>query len=204
MASRRQPLVYTITTAGVNVAGVCKNFEDQCISILEGQLKDDHFFVIIHDLDEGDDWEDPQNWIKANPNLGVTVSMDFLLKEYTKAKNQPSKAPNFKTKHLNMWVDAPQIWIPTETWNQNIVTTKGYEALFIKKANQFGSYAATDLSTTIDLTAVVWITNPDNDGNRYLLPFFFCPKATIDRRSKEDRVPISLLDGCRIFNRNTR
>ena len=214
MASRRQPLVYTITTAGVNVAGVCKNFEDQCISILEGQLKDDHFFVMIHDLDEGDDWEDPQNWIKANPNLGVTVSMDFLLKEYTKAKNQPSKAPNFKTKHLNMWVDAPQIWIPTETWNQNEVKKSfiiselakiaaknhgvngviedsdiNYEALFIKKANQFGSYAATDLSTTIDLTAVVWITNPDNDGNRYLLPFFFCPKATIDRRSKEDRVP---------------
>lgn len=189
MASRKQPLVYTITTAGVNVAGVCKNFEDQCISILEGQLKDDHFFIMIHDLDEADDWQQPENWIKANPNLGVTVSMDFLLKEYTKAKNQPSKAPNFKTKHLNMWVDAPQIWIPTEVWNDNKIEVADYEALFIKKAAEFGAYAATDLSTTIDLTAVVWITNPDKDNNRFLLPFFFCPKATIDRRSKEDRVP---------------
>lgn len=189
MASRKQPLVYTITTAGTNVAGVCKNFEDQCISILENQLKDDHFFIMIHDLDEGDDWEDSNNWIKANPNLGVTVSLDFLKKEYQKAKNQPSKAPNFKTKHLNMWVDAPEIWIPSEDWVKNKVEVKDYVKLFIKKAIEFGSFAACDLSTTTDLTALVWITNPDNKDNRYLLPYFFCPKATIEKRSKEDRVP---------------
>lgn len=189
MAERKQPLVYTITTAGVNIAGVCKNFEDQCISILDGQLKDDHFFIMIHDLDDGDDWQDLNNWIKANPNLGVTVTLDFLKKEYTKAINQPSKIPNFKTKHLNMWVDAPEIWIASEIWMKNLVKTDDYESLFIKKATEFGSFAAADLSTTIDLTAVVWITNPDNDGNRYLMPYFFCPKSTIDARSKADRVP---------------
>ena len=189
MASRTQPLVYTITTAGVNVAGVCKNFEDTCIAILDGQNKDDHFFIMIHDLDDGDDWEKKSNWVKANPNLDITVQLDFLIKEYQKAKNQPSKAPNFKTKHLNMWVDAPQIWIPTEIWNKNHVQTDNYNALFLEKAKEFGSYAAADLSTTVDLTALVWITNPDKDGNRYLMPFFYCPEATIDRRSKEDRVP---------------
>lgn len=189
MAERKQPLVYTITTAGVNIAGVCKNFEDQCIAILEGQKKDDHFFIMIHDLDEGDDWNDSKNWIKANPNLGVTVTLDFLKKEYTKAINQPSKIPNFKTKHLNLWVDAPEIWIPSEIWAKNKVEVQDYEALFIEKAREFGSFCAEDLSTNIDLTAVVWITNPDNDGNRYLMPYFFCPKSTIDARSKSDRVP---------------
>lgn len=189
MASRKQPLVYTITTAGTNIAGVCKNFEDQCIAILEGQKKDDHFFIMIHDLDETDDWNDSKTWIKANPNLGITVTMDFLKKEYNKAKNQPSKIPNFKTKHLNMWVDAPQIWIPSEVWQKNKVSTKNYEALFIKKASEFGSFAAADLSTTIDLTGVVWITNPDNKGDRYLMPYFFCPKSSIEARSKADRVP---------------
>lgn len=189
MASRLQPLVYTITTAGVNIAGVCKNFEDQCIAILEGQLKDDHFFIMIHDLDADDDWEDESTWIKANPNLGVTVSLDFLRKEYQKAKNQPSKAPNFKTKHLNMWVDALEVWIPSEDWKKNTSPATDYEALFLQKATEFGSFAAADLSTTVDLTAVVWITNPDLEGKRYLLPFFFCPKATIDKRSKEDGVP---------------
>jgi len=189
MASRKQPLVYTITTAGTNISGVCKNFEDSCINILDGLLEDDHFFIMIHDLDEDDDWEDETVWCKANPNLGVTVSLDFLRKEYNKAKNQPSKAPNFKTKHLNMWVDAPEIWIPTETWIKNTVTVSDYEALFIEKAKEFGSTAATDLSTTTDLTAQVWLTYPDTEGNRYIMPYFFCPLATIDKRSKEDRVP---------------
>lgn len=189
MASRLQPLVYTITTAGVNVAGVCKNFEDACISILDCQKKDDHFFIMIHDLDEGDDWQDSNTWHKANPNLGVTVSLDFLKKEFQKTVNQPSKIPNFKTKHLNMWVDAPEIWIPTEIWNKNIVKVADYKALFRQKAHEFGCFSGTDLSTRIDLSAHVLITNPDNEGNRYLLPYFFCPKDTVDARSKTDRVP---------------
>jgi len=200
MAERKQPLVYTITTAGTNIAGVCKNFEDQCIEILEGRLKDNHFFIMIHDLDDGDDWEVETNWHKANPNLGVTVTLDFLRKEYTKAKNQPSKIPNFKTKHLNMWVDAPEIWIPAEIWNKNQVTTSDYQALFLEKATEFGSYAAVDLSTTKDLTAVVWLTNPDNDGDYYILPYFFCPEATIEARSKEDRVPYRYWKDLSILN----
>lgn len=189
MAERKQPLVYTITTAGTNIAGVCKNFEDQCIDILEGRLKDDHFFIMIHDLDDDDDWQDETNWQKANPNLGITVTLDFLRKEFTKAINQPSKIPNFKTKHLNMWVDAPEIWIPAENWNKNKVEVDDYKALFQEKAQAFGSYAAVDLSTTKDLTAVVWITNADDDGDHYLMPYFFCPGSTIEVRSKEDRVP---------------
>lgn len=189
MAERKQPLVYTITTAGTNMAGVCKKFEDQCIAILEEQLKDDSFFIMIHDLDDGDDWEDETNWQKANPNLGVTVTLDFLRKEFQKCKNQPSKIPNFKTKHLNMWVDSPSIWIPTEIWNRNKVEVTDYEALFIKKALEFGCFTGSDLSTRIDLSAHVALTNPDFEGNRYLMPYFFCPKNTIDVRSKEDRVP---------------
>ena len=189
MAARKQPLVYTITTAGSNIVGVCKNFEEQCEAILDEQLKDDHFFIMIHDLDDGDDWQVVENWDKANPNLHVTVSLDFLKKEYQKALNQPSKIPNFKTKHLNQWVDAPEIWIPTEIWTANKTKTKDYEALFLSKAQEFGSYCAVDLSTITDITAVVWVTKPDAEGNMYINPFFLCPKDTIDKRSKEDRVP---------------
>ena len=87
MAARSQPLVYTITTAGVNVSGVCKKFEESCETILDGTNKDDHFFIMIHDLDDGDDWEEKNNWIKANPNLGVSVGKSFLIKEYNKVKN---------------------------------------------------------------------------------------------------------------------
>jgi phage terminase large subunit-like protein len=181
---RRQPITYHITTAGTNIASVCKNYEDSVIEVLKGRKTDHHLWIMIHDLDEDDDWEKEKNWIKANPLLGTGLDIDNLQKEFIKAKNQPSKIPNFKTKHLNMWVDAPQIWIPNEIWKRNKV-----DILPLGKFGKFGSYAALDLSTTTDITAFVAVSEPDDDDIRYIRPFFFCPEDTIERRSKEDRVP---------------
>lgn len=182
-AARKQPLTKTITTAGFNVHGVCKKFEESCERILEGIDEDDTFFIMIHDLDDGDDWEDPNCWVKANPNLGVTVSMDFLIGEYNKAKNQPSKIPNFKTKHLNMWVDAPEVWIDAKYWDacQQPIKEENFALL--------GNCGGLDLSSTTDITAYAMISDPDEKGVRDLKVWCFCPKETIDKRSKEDGVP---------------
>jgi phage terminase large subunit-like protein len=181
---RLQPITYHITTAGTNIASVCKNYEDSVIDVLEGRKKDDHLWVMIHDLDDGDDWEDSNVWFKANPLLGDGLDIDQIEREFIKAKNQPSKIPNFKTKHLNMWVDAPQIWIPNEIWKRNKVSE-----IPLNKFTTFGSYAALDLSITTDITAFVVLSEPDENSQRYIVPFFFCPEDTIERRSKEDRVP---------------
>lgn len=182
-AARLQPITYTITTAGTNLHGVCKNFEDSCINILEGVAEDDTFLIMIHDLDSEDDWENPQNWIKANPNLGVTVSLDFLQKEYQKAINQPSKIPNFKTKHLNMWVDGVSEWIPSRYWDAC------QQPIIEENFARIGNCGALDLSTTTDLTAYAMITDEDENGCRDLKVWCFCPADTIEKRSKEDRVP---------------
>ncbi|QLE02897.1 terminase large subunit [Galbibacter sp. BG1] len=184
MGARKQPLIYLITTAGFNVASVCKQYEDVCKEILAGIKEDDSTFIMIHDLDEKDDWENPDNWVKSNPNLGESIAINYLKTEYQKAKNQPSKAPNFKTKHLNLWVDAPSVWIPAEIWNQNKV-----ESIPMSKFTEFGSFRAIDLSTTTDITADIILSEPDEDGFRYIKPFFYCPADTIEKRSKEDRVP---------------
>ena len=104
---RTQPITYHITTAGFDTHGVCKAFEDTCVEVLQGQKTDDSLWIMIHDLDEEDDWQNIENWYKANPLLGQGLSLEGIEKEFTKAVNQPSKIPNFKTKHLNMWVDAP-------------------------------------------------------------------------------------------------
>jgi phage terminase large subunit-like protein len=181
---RRQPLTWHITTAGTNIASVCKNYEDSVIEVLENRAKDDRLWIMIHDLDEGDDWEDQNVWYKANPLLGDGLDIESLIVEYTKAKNQPSKIPNFKTKHLNMWVDAPTIWIPNEIWKRNKVNE-----IPIEKFTKLGSYFALDLSTVTDLSFFGGLSEPDENGFRYVKTFFFCPEDTIDKRSKEDRVP---------------
>ncbi len=182
-AARKQPITKTITTAGFNIHGVCKKFEESCVRILEGIDHDDSFFIMIHDLDDQDDWEDSNVWVKANPNLGYSVTMESLMFEYKKAKNQPSKIPNFKTKHLNMWVDAPQVWIDAQYWDgcQKPIEEKNFV--------EHGNCGGLDLSTTTDITAYAMISYPDKDGIRDLKVWCFCPKDTIDKRSKEDGVP---------------
>lgn len=184
MGARKQPIMYIITTAGFNSFGVCKLYEDVCKEILEGQKEDDSTFIMIHEIDADDDWEDESTWIKANPNLGVSVSLDYLRTEFKKAKNQPSKIPNFKTKHLNLWVDAEKVWIPQEVWDNNKVDHIPNEVF-----TSYGCYTGLDLSTNTDITAYVAVSEPDNEGNRYVKPFFFCAKDTIEKRSKEDSVP---------------
>ncbi len=182
--SRAQPLLYHITTAGFNLSSVCKLYEDSCKDILLGLKEEDSTLIMIHDLDDNDDWEDESVWVKANPNLNVSALLDRIRSEYTKAINQPSKIPNFKTKHLNLWVDAPTVWIPNEIWMKNKV-----DRIPINKFKEFGSYRAVDLSTTTDITADIVLSEPDENGIRYIIPTFFCPADTIEKRSKQDRVP---------------
>lgn len=184
MGNRLQPILYTITTAGFNIASSCKQYEDVCKEILDEIKEDDSTFIMIHDLDDDDDWQDETKWIKANPNLGVSVSLDFLRTEFESAKNQISQVPNFKTKYLNMWVDADTVWIPDEVWMKNKV-----DAIPKEKFKKFGSFGALDLSKSIDITSFVAMSEPDEVGNRYVKAFFFCPEASIDKRSKEDGVP---------------
>ena len=183
MGARKNPLLYVITTAGFDVSGVCAQYEEVCVDILEGRKEDDSTWIMIHDLDEDDDWNDEDTWVKANPNLNNSISIEYLRSEYQKCKNQPSKIPNFKTKHLNIWVDAPEVWIPAEIWKRN---ERDFNLDVFAKA---GSYSGLDLASTKDLTAYVYMSNPDGEGFRYLKAFFFMPKDTIDARAKEDRVP---------------
>ena len=184
MGAREQPIIYIITTSGFNTASVCKQYEDVCKEILDGLKHDDSTFIMIHEPDQDDNWEDPESWKKANPNLGVSVNMEYLEDEYQKAVNQPSKSRNFKTKHVNKWVDETGSWIPSEIWNKG--TRKHIP---IEKFKKFGSFMAGDLSTRKDITALAALSEPDEEDYRYLKMWFFCPEETIDSRSKEDRVP---------------
>ncbi|GAH01029.1 unnamed protein product, partial [marine sediment metagenome] len=80
MGSRREPLLNIITTAGFNKNYPCYSVKRKtAIEILKGVKVDETFFIMIFTLDDGDDWKDESVWIKANPNLGVSVRMDFLL-----------------------------------------------------------------------------------------------------------------------------
>lgn len=186
---RTQALIYHITTAGANVQSACKRYEESVIEVLEGRNIDNSLWIMIHDIDQEDlateeSWENKELWQKANPLLGQGLAIDAIEKEFVKALNQPSKIRNFKTKNLNMWVDQEFDWIYNEIWMKGKVDKIPFD-----KFAKHGAYAGLDLSTTTDLSAYVILSEPDELGDRYAKFYLFCPKDTIEKRSKEDRVP---------------
>lgn len=122
MGNRLSPMFSTITTSGFNKEGYCfGTLRDTSIKILEQVLDDEEQLILIFELDEGDDWKNPEMWVKSNPNLPYSLThLPYLESEFKKALNEGGTTEvNFKTKNLNMWVDAPATFISTEVWNTN-------------------------------------------------------------------------------------
>ena len=153
------PLINIITTAGFNKGGPCYNIRDFCIRILNGQIEDDGWLPLIYELDPTDDWTDPDTWIKANPNLDVSVYPEYLMDEYRSADAQGGSAlVSFKTKNLNMWTDSAETWIEDSNilaCNQRPVQLKD----FIGRE----PWAGVDLAKTRTLTHCVYYHPPRMD-----------------------------------------
>ena len=147
--ARPEPLVFVVTTAGFDKQGPCfTKLRKSSVDMLCGKITDDSHLAFVYEMDEADDWKEENNWPKANPNLGVSVFPEYLKSRLTKAMNEgATKEVDFKTKNLNMWVDAPTVWIQDETWMKN---TYG-----ITKEELIGQpcYGGLDLSTGIDLNS---------------------------------------------------
>lgn len=105
MASRQNPMMIYITTAGFNLYSPCKTFRDVCADILYGKKEDETIFAAIYELDDDDDpLQDDSCWQKAIPSLGQTVYEDYVKREIVKAKNNPSLMTNLLTKTFDKWV----------------------------------------------------------------------------------------------------
>lgn len=189
MMARQQSLVYIITTAGFNKNSACYQEEHlQAEKVLEGSLNPapENFFCIIFTLDEGDDWTDPKVWIKANPNLGVSIIWKKFEGRIKQAIITPEKQNKIKTKNLNIWTEAETRWMEQDTWNKCSFKVDS-EALAGRPC-----YVGMDLSASQDITAVVLCFPPQSAGERYQFLYrFFIPEDNIIKREQRDKVPYS-------------
>jgi len=116
--ARSQPLMIEITTAGFQREGICWDQREHGVKVVGRKIKDDNFFAYIACLDEGDDWMDEKNWIKANPNLGVSTSLEAIRPNFIKAKEQPAAQNEFMRKHLNLWTSQNTAWLLDGKWEK--------------------------------------------------------------------------------------
>lgn len=187
--ARRQPLMYAITTAGNSPtnANICFQYHDYAEKVLDGVVEDDAFFGTIYTLDRDEngqleDWENEVCWVKANPNLEISKKLDDMRDKATQAKQMPARLNQYQQKELNIWVQQAVKWINMDKWNRCDVP-------MIDLAGR-ACYAGLDLSSTIDITALVMVFPPVNvDEPYWIVPKFWVPQERIWERSKKDRVP---------------
>lgn len=118
LGARRQPLTWMITTAGFDLSSYGYEMHRYAEKVLSGDIQDEEFLAIVYTVDDPEKWDDPVEWAKANPNLGVSVYEDNLRMDCERAKRQTSQQVNFKTKRLNIWLSSGETWIPIEAWRR--------------------------------------------------------------------------------------
>ncbi|MCP4354375.1 MAG: terminase large subunit [Proteobacteria bacterium] len=179
MGSRSQPMLFIITTAGFEKQYPCYSQERKIATeVLLGVKKDDSLFTVIYTLDEEDDWKDEKTWIKANPNIGITPTWEYMRQQCQQAINQGvHKEVQFKTKNLNIWTNSSMAWITDDKWMQcatPLPDLTGREC-----------YAGLDLAAVSDMNAYVLVFPPlDEHEPVWILPFFWIPKSTIERKNE--------------------
>lgn len=183
MGAREQPLMLVITTAGDNIAGPCYMAFDELKNVLEGVIQDDELFGMIYTIDEGDDWTDPANLRKANPNFGVSVSAEFLTSELKKAIRTPRNQARFKTKHLNLWISSRSAFFNMEDWQR-----QADPDLVAPVGDDVDRFGALDLSSKLDITGRVDVWRKLIDGKHHyfaVAPAFYLPEETADDPEKK-------------------
>ena len=116
-AARRQPMQLTITTAGSDRSQLWNEETDYCRLVLDGTAVDHSLFCYIAELDEDDDPFDESTWIKANPNLGLSVKLDYLRSQAREALSKPQALNRFIRYHANRKVSSTETPLTPETWD---------------------------------------------------------------------------------------
>lgn len=185
--SRSQPLLMAITTAGSNRSGICYEVRGYLCDVLNATLhkheglgykvdgatvEDDTFFGLVYTLDDEDDWQDEANWIKANPNLGVSVYVDDLQRQAKKASHRASAQPNFLTKRMNVWVNADAAWMDMIAWER---AAADYE---IDDCVGWNCVFGIDLASKTDFAALAMLFR--RDGEYRLFTRLWLPEDAVD------------------------
>ena len=178
LGKRKNSLLWVITTAGFDTAGICYEVRSMVTEVLEKKVADETQFGIIYGLDPGDDWTTLAALQKANPNWGVSVQPEMVVSLQQKAKQLPSAANNFMTKHLDVWCSAKSAWMNMVAWNQC-----ADPGLQLEDFEGRDCYMGLDLGSKSDLTAkVLLFPDVDPDGRQTYVAFCQCwaPRTAVE------------------------
>lgn len=182
VGARKQPLILSMSTAGYINDGVYDELMKRSTRVLRGNSKERRLLPIIYQIDDIDRWNDINELQKAMPNLGVSVSVDYLIEEIAIAEGSLSKKNEFITKYCNIKQNSSVAWIDSQ-----VIEAATGEPFGPEDFRGCYCVGGVDLSRTTDLTAACVII--EKGGELYTLARFWLPEERIDELQEIDGVP---------------
>lgn len=182
LGARRQPMILSCTTSGYVNEGIYDELFKRGTRFLLGDSKEKRLLPFFYMIDDEERWNDINELAKSNPNLGVSVSVDYMLEEIAIAEGSLSKKAEFLTKYCCVKQSSEQAWLSTKVVNASVSEQ-------IRPEDFYEHYAVggIDLSQTTDLTSACVVI--EKDGKEFVISHFWMPSEKLDEAIARDDIP---------------
>lgn len=185
MGARANARLLSCTTAGYINDSIFDELFKRSTRFLLGDSKETRLLPFLYVIDDVEKWNDINELKKANPNLGVSVSVDYMLEEIAIAEGSISKKREFLVKYCNIKQNSSLAWLSTQT-----VAKACGEQLRLEDFKECYAVAGIDLSQTRDLTAAVIVI--EKGGELYVFAKFWLPSEKIEEATERDGLPYQI------------
>ena len=182
LGARKQPLMFGISTAGYENDGIYDELIKRSTAVLNGTSKETRLAPFLYIIDDPDKWNNIEELKKANPNLGVSTSVDYMLEEIAVAEGSLSKKTEFLTKYCNIKQNSSQAWLTAQDVKKCFGSDLKYEDF-----RHTYALGGIDLSLAVDLTAAVIVV--EKDGVSWFNVHFFMPENKVEEATARDGLP---------------
>lgn len=185
MSSREQPLLTSISTNNFVRGSIFDDQYQHACDVLDGKIKDETFLALLYELDDRDEWDDPDCWVKANPGLGTIKKIKTLSEFVEKAKHDPAFKATVMVKDFDMIENSASAWLRWEELNNE--DTFDISNMGFKYA--IGSF---DYAETTDLASAKVCMMRPGDDHIYWSGMYWTPETSFDKKDLIDKVPYKL------------
>ena len=185
MGARPNAILLSCTTSGYINDSIYDELIKRSTRFLMGDSNEKKLLPFLYMIDDIEKWNDINELRKSNPNLGVSVSVDFMLEEIAIAEGSLSKRAEFLTKYCCIKQNSSLAWLPAQ-----VVERAGGEPLDLEDFRDCYCVGGIDLSQTRDLTACTAVI--EKNGELYVFAKFFLPAEKIEECTQRDGVPYNI------------
>jgi len=185
MLSREDPLLVQITTGSASTSNIGYYEYERSQKVLQGIVEDDSYFTILYSIDSEDNWKDSSMYIKANPSLGITISLESLIRARDEATIAPYREQEFLIKNLNLFENISMSWISDKKAIKAAENWKKYD-ITKRDLSKLPCMAAIDLSKRTDFTSMtlVWYLE---DIDKYVAKHhLYIPSEQVEQKMRKD------------------